>query len=143
MNVILNESEKLGLEFLGLDATNVGMKLYKKFGFVKVCDVPTCRVLDVPRVSSAILENFPMERVVELDSKATGMYRRALFRELLREGASFAVSSKGFVATWRGRIGPLVAESLGEAIALLSRAVSLGGSIISIPTSSPLVSRIL
>jgi len=140
MAKLLEMAENLGISNIGLDATEAGKRLYRKFGFVEVCEVPTYVINRdaLPRVRTAIeVLDYVPSNVAAMDRGVMGFDRSQLLNEIVRHGA-LLVSDGGYAFVWWGRIGPLVANSLDTAIALISRAVELGARRISIPLASPL-----
>jgi len=125
-----------------LDATPAGEAVYRKLGFVRgfgfsrwerEAAVPTPREAGDPRVRDATQDDLP--DCVDLDTQACGLGRAALLASLAGRQGSRAwriddarPRATGFVIAREGRratqVGPLVAASHAQAIALLRAALA-------------------
>lgn len=133
---MLDRAADLGVKTLGLDASDMGQPLYKKYGFVDqqkidrwVCSKVETGVLDA-RADAAVgavrMEDW--HSIHALDRDATGVDRAALLTHLASEpGATCLVfreseQVKGFGLLQDGRfgraLGPIVAEDVAVAARL-------------------------
>jgi N-acetylglutamate synthase-like GNAT family acetyltransferase len=118
MKNLMDYTKKSGLKTLRLDATNIGMKLYSKFGFRK-----EYRVLwyefkfrnhpkNIKELEISLSNNIP-GWCLKLDKEAFGDDRSKLLKLLLSNGGKIImVENKGYGILWKNRIGPVVANDV-------------------------------
>jgi GNAT superfamily N-acetyltransferase len=134
---MLNWTQKQGISFLRLDASEIGFPLYARFGF-SVLD--QALLFQLPDHSHS--SNYPqhvrrlriedIEALVEFDTPIFGASRAALFRALLADfpDRAFAVYDKfghmdGYLFAQSQRLGPWAARSPQDAEALFLSALTL------------------
>jgi len=137
LNRLVRTADDMGLEWVGLDATEMGEPLYRKKGFRSVGGVDRWKLQKPHRAIaiSGIREYDSIhdeEAVRQLDAAATGMERRDLLLHLdsdaRREEGSFIVCDQngllGFGCSRPRRtgpqIGPVIAASADIAAAIVS-----------------------
>lgn len=117
----LNEAKALGVETLGLDATDMGEPIYRKVGFQVVH--PVTRWGGVPCVERDVVSSGLNDAILELDLRWTGVDRSPLLRALAESDAVCYSLGGGYAILRPGRtafhLGPLVAETDGQMLALL------------------------
>src|SRR5208283_2957651 len=114
-------AEKRGVARVGLDATDMGIALYRKFGFEGVGVVERWE-RPVMEGSSVLAEVSEWEPDATPDRAAFGAKRQRLLESLARAGAA-TVPGEGYamgrVGSKAGYFGPCVARSAGAARRLL------------------------
>ncbi len=139
MSAFMELADDLGYKTVKLDATNFGMGLYTKHGFVQ--EYPA-RMYEIPTSCDLGEEGGPRVRLDEempgwcraLDREAVGDDRGALFDAVLRDGGKvIMVEAEGFGLMHGRKIGPVVAKSVDVAIAIVRRADSFGANRIYVP----------
>lgn len=133
---VFNKLRETGVGTIRLDATAMGVHLYKKYGFQEeyqlirlVCHKVTAK--GKARAPKHSLES--IKQMGQLDHKVTGTDRLKLIEQLDKEdGGNMEMSShsegdvSGYVAIRSGRIacqiGPCIAEDPDSGLVLLSRA---------------------
>ncbi|MGM0505859.1 MAG: GNAT family N-acetyltransferase [Bacteroidota bacterium] len=135
---VLHEADSRSLEIVGLDATHLGLPLYRSEGFHAVSSMSrwsgTIQPPDRPATITDLTEDPLTEAAVELDHQFSGVDRRFLIRTLLQEDEITPVGLvrdgelRGFALSRPGErarhIGPVVADSpdmAGVLIAELGR----------------------
>ncbi|KAA8887928.1 GNAT family N-acetyltransferase [Nocardia colli] len=118
-----------------LYATEAGRPLYTKLGFRVVDEVVShtgvftrgAHALGLP-----IDETGDLSALASLDRRAFGADRSVLLRSVLGIADRVVVAEGGYVIAWRNlgtvQAGPLVADSIGTATALLDAVLPEGGS---------------
>lgn len=156
----LNCAEELGLQCVGLDATDLGKPLYLKHGFCEVVGIdrwtgPAVMLEDAGIEPAVNFQRDLPESLMNLDREAVGVDRSGLFWRLQREAGSLCrcISNDGQPIAWgmarRGlchlSIGPVIAISGTAAAsvvaALLSdiaRSDSAASVCVDVPRGSPL-----
>jgi GNAT superfamily N-acetyltransferase len=130
-----------------LDATPAGEALYRQFGFHVLWRLTRWRREARPATRPQPAATTPdLERLAELDQEALGFSRASLLSALLQRPDSRLVHHPaGFTVVRAGRvahhIGPMVATSEADAIALLQDAASRcsGPLLIDVPDERPLL----
>jgi GNAT superfamily N-acetyltransferase len=134
---MLNWTQKQGISFLRLDASEVGFPLYARFGFSVLDQALLFQLHDQTHSS-----NYPqhvrrlriedIQALAEFDAPIFGASRAALFRALLTDfpDRAFAVHDKsermaGYLFAQSRRLGPWAARSPQVAEALLQAAMTL------------------
>ncbi|MEO6912421.1 MAG: GNAT family N-acetyltransferase [Candidatus Baltobacteraceae bacterium] len=119
--------ESNGCRTLLLDATELGMPLYERFGFV---DLDGCQIYERGAneccvIGSVSVDPDALVRAIAIDRRIMGCDRSAVLKAFGREpGAWLAVQNDGFVLT-RGRVlGPWVADSRSAAHELFEAAIA-------------------
>lgn len=131
---VLHEADKRSLKVTGLDATHLGLPLYRSEGFHAVTPMTrwsgTIQPIESSSPEAVLLEGPLMETAVELDHRFSGVDRRSLIRTLLQEGDTTGMGLLrngellGFALSRPGErfchIGPVVADSPKQASLLIS-----------------------
>ena len=131
MKNLMDYTKDSGFETLRLDATNIGRKLYSKFGFRD-----EYRVLWYEITSQGISNKFDgvditISNVIpnwclKLDKEAFGDDRSQLLKHLLDNGGQIiTVENGGYGILWKNRIGPIIAEDVGIARNIVKYAYKL------------------
>lgn len=111
-----------GYSLIGLDATEMGEPIYRKFGFESIGSIVRWRgTLRAPedRTGSRFLQRGMAPGILSLDAQSTGEDRTALLQDLARSADLFRIERDGeteaYAAVRPGRtarqIGPVVARS--------------------------------
>jgi ribosomal protein S18 acetylase RimI-like enzyme len=147
---LLRLAEGLGLKTLKLDATNIGQKLYTKFGFrveypARRCEIPGMCTRGTRRESPGgrveIADRIP-KWCLSLDRRAFGDDRSPLIAVALRHGGKLLmVDKKAFGLLDGKKLGPVVATDPDAAISVVRFGSSLGASVIYVPFHSELPRR--
>ncbi len=137
MDAILARAKELGIDSVGLDATDAGRPIYAKRGFVDVCGLDR-RVLPGTQRRHAIRSDDDFRDVdwpalLKFDSAAVGIDRSKLLTRLRNESdcrvTRRAGRVTGFAFRREGRlvdqIGPVVAESANDSKALIESLSSI------------------
>ncbi len=139
---LLEIAGSCGVETIGLDATEVGRKLYKKFGFKEMYATITYS-LSEEAIKSLTTSNAKLKltsidlgRLRELDREVFGYDRWRVVEAWLRHGGKIIATDKGYALIKGSDIGPLVAESVDAAKTLMSKAILLGGRNIVVPAGN-------
>jgi GNAT superfamily N-acetyltransferase len=150
MKCLLELAARSGLATLKLDATNVGEKLYSKFGFRREyaarrlaipgqCTRGTNR--DAAHGSVMIVDSLP-QWCSALDARAFGDDRGVLIRTALTHGAKLLViRDRGFGLLDGKKLGPIVAGDEDAAMEILRWGSGLGANVAYVP-HHPQLSRI-
>lgn len=115
----LRFAEERGIAEVKLDATDAGIGLYRKFGFVEECEIQRWQRAPGPREAG---ETLPYCPETSLDRSVFGADRAALLASLAELGAAslpgegYAMGRAGFSAAY---FGPCVATSSDAARRLL------------------------
>lgn len=158
---VLDHAEEIGVDCLGLDATDEGRRVYLKFGFVDHHGVDRWGGTGAQVTPSGTTQTLGEEHVAslgELDLRLGGVDRSRLLRRLASEpGATVRmvtaagdVVAAGFSRSGRtaGHIGPVIASSsvAGEAIVadLITERFGQGEEqvLIDIPHDGPLAETV-
>ena len=139
---LLEIADSYGVETVGLDATEVGRKLYRKCGFK---DLYSTIAYSLHKGVVKSLNSSPKKikvlkgdvyKLKELDSEVFGYDRWRAVEAWLRHGSKLVVAEEGYALVKGSGIGPLIANSLDEAKSLLSKAIMLGGKSIIVPAGN-------
>ena len=141
MEYVLQLAESLGLKTLKLDATNIGKKLYSRFGFreeypARMYEIPGVCSRGTRRdsVGSVAFEKGMPGWCLAMDRRAFGDDRSPLFRTSLEHGAKLLIiENRGFGLLDGKKLGPLVATDPGAAMDILRSGSELGASMIYVP----------
>jgi GNAT superfamily N-acetyltransferase len=152
MNRLLESANRLNLLTLNLDATNIGMKLYSKFGFRVL--FPACR-FGIPGQCTRgthrethggrvrILDSLP-EWCAAFDMRAFGDDRSPLIRNALRHGGKvLVVEERAFGLIEGKKLGPVVAADRQAAEDILRRASDLGADVVYVSEHPSLARKFL
>jgi GNAT superfamily N-acetyltransferase len=152
MRHLLGLSAGMGLKTLKLDATNIGEKLYSKFGFKKEYaarrfEIPGQCTRGTRRDTSGgavkIVDNMP-EWCAALDLRAFGDDRSLLIQAALKHGAKLLVIGKrGFGLLEGKKLGPIVAVDMDTALEIVRWGSGLGANIAYVPLYPELPRRFL
>jgi ribosomal-protein-alanine N-acetyltransferase len=146
MENLLGLARELGLKTLKLDATNIGRKLYSKFGFTdehpaRRCEIPGLCLRGTRRNNSdcvSLAEEMP-DWCRSMDLRAFGDDRSPIIRAALVHGAKLLlVPGRGYGLVDGRKLGPLVATDPDAAIAILAFASTLGASVAYVPLHNEL-----
>jgi GNAT superfamily N-acetyltransferase len=142
MRALLELAEELRLKTLKLDATNIGEKLYSKFGFIK--EYPARRI-EIPGrcvrgtrrdgIGSGvrIVDSIP-EWCSALDRRAFGDDRSPLISASLRRGGKLLLAGEqGFGLLEGKKLGPVIATTAEAAKAIVRWGAGLGANVAYIP----------
>ncbi|HII61623.1 TPA: GNAT family N-acetyltransferase [Pyrococcus horikoshii] len=124
------------VDTIRLDASSQGYGLYKKFKFVDEYRTVRYELMERPikRVEGVVEVNKIPNWVKEIDKKAFGDDRIRVLEAYMRRGARLlCAENEGFGLVYRGKIGPLVADSPRVAEKILLKAFQLGAREIIIP----------
>ncbi len=144
----LESAAALGAPVLGLDATDLGEPIYRKFGFETIAPtVRWCGVL-APGTPGLPVATGWAETLPELDRAACGVDRAALLADLAQHGGTVLRTGSAYAFLRPGReawqLGPVVAGEEAELSALLyAAAAKTGGAPVLfdslLPQSAPLL----
>jgi len=141
MEELLGLARHLGLTTVKLDATNIGKRLYSKFGFreeypVRMCEIPGLCSRGTRRDGTdgvKLAEELP-EWCRWVDRRAFGDNRSALIVNALEHGAKvLIIPDRGYALLDGRKLGPLVAMDPETAKSLLACASNLGAGLIYVP----------
>lgn len=139
MKNLMDYTKKSGLKTLRLDATNIGMKLYSKFGFREEYRVLWYEIKFRNRLNNfkeleiSISNNIP-RWCLKLDKEAFGDDRIKLLKLLLDNGGKIImVENEGYGILWKNRIGPVVANDVEIAQNIVKYASNNGAEMIYVP----------
>lgn len=144
MEVVLNELRLRGIESIGLDSTEAGYRLYKKFGFIDEYRTIMYELPDIDLSSNDIksllhkyridiLDYIP-DSIADLDRRVFGGNRTRVLKALIKRGGKLIViNNKGYALIKKDSIGPLIAEDSEIAMALLVKALSMNIKRIIVP----------
>src|SRR5205085_2233107 len=115
VNRVLEYLRVRGVAQIKLDASDMGIELYRSAGFVEECPVERWIREAGP---AAVAESLAAGMDLMLDREIFGADRSALLRDLAREGA-VEIPGSGFAMYRPGRVapyfGPCIATSAGAA----------------------------
>ena len=149
MEELLGRAQKMGLTSLKLDATNIGKRLYTKFGFKEEY---AARRFEIPGqckrgsrrgmgVGDVRIAGHIPSWCLALDRRAFGDDRRPLIEAALRDGAKLLVTARrGFAVMDGKKLGPLVATDTHAAIELIRWGAGLGANLVYVPRHAELPS---
>jgi GNAT superfamily N-acetyltransferase len=142
MRYLIRLSEQLGLASLKLDATNIGKKLYSKFGFreehpARMCEIPGFCSRGAPRdgpgSSVRITDEIPAW-CLSMDRRAFGDDRSAVIRAALGAGAKLLLIEKRAFGLLDGKkLGPIVAPEVRAALDIVRAGSGLGATVTYVP----------
>ena len=142
MQHLLRLAERLDLKTLKLDATNIGKKLYSKFGFreeypARRCEIPglcargTRR--DSPGRGVRFADRMP-DWCLAMDRRAFGDDRSPLILAALRHGAKLLlIENRAFGLLDGRKLGPVAAADPDAAMDIVRSGSGLGASVIYVP----------
>ncbi len=141
MRMLLKDLRGRNIKTIRLDASEAGHPIYRKLGFMDEYRTVTY-VLGMEEVSvsypgkdvSAFKEL--NDEILKLDFIAFGADRRKVLATYLNHGGIILATKRGYCMLRAHHIGPLVAETPGDAEKLLSAAVSHGGREIIVPEAN-------
>ncbi len=152
MQHLLGRAEQMGLKTLKLDATNIGRKLYTKFGFKDEYragrhEIPGFCVRGTRRVSPGgrvkFADRMP-DWCLSMDRRAFGDDRSPLIAAALRHGGKLLlIENRAFGLLDGRKLGPLVAADPDAAMNIVRSGSSLGASVIYVPHHPRLPGRFL
>lgn len=124
-----------------LDATPAGRPLYLRLGFHDIEPISRWRNPGHSRKRQLPIRRLELDRMMDSDRDAFGADRSAILVDLASRPDSFAMSlpSAGFLLSREGatatQIGPVVADTPSEALALVEQAIEgiAGPSLIDVP----------
>jgi GNAT superfamily N-acetyltransferase len=147
MENIMALAAHMRLTTIKLDATNIGRKLYSKFGFADEFPAMMGEIRsrcsrgkpkDPPIGAVKMADDLP-EWCSVLDRRAFGDDRSALIRTALRHGAKLLlVGERGFGLIEGKKLGPLVAGDPETAVDILRWASDLGARLAYVPRHADL-----
>jgi len=146
---LLEIAEDYDVETIGLDATEVGRRLYKKFGFKEIYSTITYSLPEgtVKSINSSDVDiklaSADIKELKELDKEVFGHDRWRVIEAWLRHGGKLISANDGYVLIKDSNIGPLVAKSVNTAKSLMSKAILLGGRNIIVPASNKLATEFI
>lgn len=131
---VLHEADRRCLKVTGLDATHLGLPLYRSEGFHAITPMTRWGGILLPNQVSTpnivLVEGELMESAIDLDHRYSGVDRRFLIRTLLQETGTTGVGLlregklRGFALSRPGQlfrhIGPVVSDSPEQARILIS-----------------------
>lgn len=142
MENLLELAERTGLKSLKLDATNIGRRLYSKFGFgeeyaARRFEIPGQCTRGTRRdgVGAAvkIADRMP-DWCLSLDRRAFGDDRSPLIESALRHGAKLLlIASRGFGLLDGKKLGPVVATDADAAVEIVRTGSGLAANLIYVP----------
>jgi GNAT superfamily N-acetyltransferase len=144
MKRLIKRAEETGVKSLNLDATNLGKPLYAKYGFkhrypVRLYEIVTPAVPEACLRQRVEISDAMPGWCVKTDRDAFGDDRSRLLRLILgRGGKMIIIRHQGFGILWKDKIGPVIAESLEAAHAIVHRAAALGAKKIYVPARKDL-----
>ncbi len=129
----LESAHSLGATVLGLDATDLGEPIYRKFGFETIA--PTARWCGtlLPGEPGQPIATGWSEALPALDHAACGEDRAALLHDLAHHGGTLlrTADSRAYACLRPGReawqLGPVIAEDAAALSALLHAAAAITG----------------
>ena len=146
MRRLMELAREMGVGVLKLDATDVGLRLYSKFGFsdeypARRCEIPGLCTRGTRRDSAdcvSLSEEMP-DWCRSMDLRAFGDDRSPIIQTALMHGAKLLlVPGRGYGLVDGKKLGPLVAADPDAAIAILASASGLGASVAYVPLHSEL-----
>ncbi|UCE37981.1 MAG: GNAT family N-acetyltransferase [Thermoplasmata archaeon] len=149
MKNLMDYAHEMGIKTLKLDATEIGEKLYSKFEFRNEYQVIWYEI-NYPRKSNdqrgmeiTVMDEIP-EWCLKLDKEAFGDDRSQLLQLLLKNGGKvLSIENEGYGILWKNRIGPVIAENMECAIAIVRHASEMGAEKIYIPLHKELPNKFI
>jgi GNAT superfamily N-acetyltransferase len=149
MDRLMAEASSLGINTLRLDATNWGKPLYLNCGFEDEYRVLMYELL--PTVSADRLGPMDVDIsttlhkwCLEMDREAFGDDRSKLLRQVVTRGGKVLTAGKvGYGILWDEKIGPIIAEDLEAATAIVKQARVLGAKHVYVPLHPKLPRRFI
>ncbi len=149
MNRLMAEARDLGVRTVRLDATNWGKPLYLNCGFKDEYRVlwyeplPTISADRATPVDVITQETLP-PWCLEMDREAFGDDRSLLLRRVVASGAKVLIAGvDGFGILWNRKVGPVVAQSVEAATAIVREAQALGAERLYVPLHQGLPNQFL
>ncbi len=116
-----------GVTEVKLDATNLGIEIYRRFGFVDECPIERWERKPAPFATAPETRSFMAEWPADLDLEAFGTDRSKVLTDLRQTGSlvgcesGYAMSRDGARAAY---LGPCVARDAGTARALMASLIA-------------------
>jgi N-acetylglutamate synthase-like GNAT family acetyltransferase len=149
MKNLMGYTKDTGFKALRLDATNIGKKLYSKFGFreayrVKWYEIPSQKSpVNLGGADITVSNEIP-NWCLNLDEEAFGDDRSQLLKLLLNNGGKLiTVENEGYGILWRNRIGPVIAEDVGIAKNIIRYASNIGAEMTYVPLHKDILKEFL
>jgi hypothetical protein len=139
MRSLMEYAIESGCGTLKLDATDIGKKLYSKFGFkeeyrVKWYEIPSQEIPNHYNGVEISISNTIPNWCLNLDRIAFGDDRSQLLKHLLNNGGQIiTVENEGYGILWKNRIGPIIAEDVAIAKNIAKYASNIGAERIYVP----------
>jgi len=141
---LMDQARDRGIRSLRLDATDAGIKLYARHGFIEEyparrLEIPArCALPGQPAPDVTLAADLP-DWCTALDQRAFGADRSRLLGLILRDGGKLLLAGQDGFGVLHGRkLGPVVAKGVEAALSILWRAGDLGARVIYVPFHSGL-----
>lgn len=139
MKNLMDYGKESGFKTLRLDATNIGKKLYSKFGFREEYQVLWHEIKfrkgrnDFEGLEMSVSNSIP-KWCLKMDKEAFGDDRSQLLKLLLNKGGKIiTVENEGYGILWRNRVGPIIAKDIDIAKNIVKYASNIGAERLYVP----------